>query len=103
MEQPKSKLTKSIRTALTAAGARITKAAGEEIYLIEFDYGSAAWEVFCMWNSDDANGPDPFVSCIVMPPAAFFGTVFAPAAALYGPIQVREGLIDVTRFFLGST
>lgn len=88
MEQPQCKLSKAVLAELTAAGAHITKAPGELLYLIEFTYGSTAWEVFCAWNSDDANAPDPLVSCVTMPPAPLVGTALAPVPALYGPIQV---------------
>jgi hypothetical protein len=102
MEPSKCKLTKTELASFAAAGAVVEKAPGEQLFLIKFAYDSVAWDVFCERNSDDANAPDPMVACIVMPPAAFIGTVFAPAPALYGPIQVREGLIDVTQFALGT-
>lgn len=34
------------------------------------------------------NAPDPLVSCAVMPPAPFVGTVLAPLPAVYGLIAV---------------
>ncbi len=60
----------------------------ERLFLVKFSYGSTAWDIFCAWNSDESNAPDPLVACIVLPPPHFLGMVLAPAVALYGAIAV---------------
>ena len=76
----------SIKTRLIAGGATFGKDDGEDLWNVVVSTNSPSWGTLVAWS--ESSDLDPQVGCVVAPRPEIFGSVLAPAPALYAAIQV---------------